>query len=202
LFAQAQPGANGFSTTTVHQYANNLKAWLLFAGLLDQRGRWIFRPSSTGALAGVLRTKRHAVGLFLGSSAPSTLTKLLRHILREGSIARADAGRSGFRNALADAAALGLVTFSAGVASLAEHADDEEIVIRRAKGAVIQQPTVNALAAAWGAGIRQSEALGRNVEEAIGASWQPRSAMRYATGLRRYWDWATGTNRKRTLHRS
>lgn len=202
VFANAQPGAAGFTTATVHAYANNLKAWLLFAGLLDQRGRWIFRPAATGSFAGVLRVGGKLQGLFLGTASPTGLLDVMNRIADRDSISRSEIEGFGLRNALSDALALELVQVVDKNVSLLDIVKDEAERIAKVKASVLKQPSIQVLSAAWNIGIRETEALGRAIEERIGASWQRSSAMRYASGLRRYWKWAKGTadeNRPRCL---
>src|SRR5258708_3691571 len=50
----------------MHFYAAHLRRWLVFAGLLDQRGTLLVRPTSTGSRMGLVADSR-VRSIFLGT---------------------------------------------------------------------------------------------------------------------------------------
>lgn len=192
LFSKAQPGASSYSATTVHQYANNLRAWMTFAGLLEYEGRWLKRPLASGAQMGVVESKRRARGNFLGSGTPAGLERMLELILSLGGVSAArDLEKHGYRNVVSDAIALGLVNRADQNIELRPSLNTQSKAISSAKEAVAYQPTVRAFVDGWNEGTTDMESLGRRVEQVVGGTWQAASARRYANGIKQYVDWAS-----------
>jgi len=194
LFVSAQPGTSSYSKATIHQYANNLRSWLTFAGLVESEKRWLRRPTSSGAQMGVTESKRGRSGNFLGSAAPSGLERLLRKLLdAKLSADQRELISTGHRNAISDALALGLVNRIGANIELRPSLTTLEKALSAAKESVNYQPTVRAILNALSEGISDSEELGQCVAQVTGGTWVPASARRYANGLKQYIDWATTT---------
>jgi hypothetical protein len=191
LFASAQSGASGYSIATSHSYANNLRRWLLFAGIVEQQRRWLRRPIASGAQMGVLESMQRVTGTFLGSGTPAGLKRLLESLLNSnGTAERAHLEKNGHRNAVSDALALGLINRIGSSVELRPSLSSIDKALAAAKEAVVFQPTVRALADGMSEGIFDAEQLGRRVEQVAGGSWMPTSAKRYANGLKQYIEWA------------
>lgn len=191
LFSTAQPGASNFSPATIHQYANNLRAWMIFAGLLEYESRWLKRPLASGTQMGVVESKRRAKGNFLGSGTPAGLERMLESLISKGGVSGArDLENRGYRNVLSDAIALGLVNRIDQKIELRPSLNTQSKAISSAKEAVAYQPTVRAFVDGANEGITDMESLGRCVEQVVGGAWQPTSARRYANGIKQYVDWA------------
>lgn len=192
FFAQTQPGAAGFSNPTIHSYANNLKAWLLFSGILEQRNRWYSRPGGSGAQFGELAPRRRRIGTFLGGATPASLIRLLERLCEAGGpLSRGILVNEGLRNAVADAAALGLATAQWGVVALVNPDRTRPQLVRDAKDAILVQPAIETMRRAEAEGVVESEQIGRRLEEALGVNWQRSSALRNVAALRRYFRWAS-----------
>ncbi len=100
--------ATTLSTQVIHQYAMNLKRWLLFSGHLEERGAFLYRPVGKGAQMGILKGRRNREARFLGSSTPEALLKLLKNLREAGKlgVTEAELVQRGMRNAIYDAVAL------------------------------------------------------------------------------------------------
>ncbi|MFY9824266.1 MAG: restriction endonuclease [Thermoanaerobaculia bacterium] len=197
FFKDAQPRTSTFSQNTVHQYASNFRRWLLFAGLLEQDSRWLSRPMGSGSLMGSLASQKTAAGVFLGTASPPSLERLFI-VLKEsrGVLGRSEIARQGLRNTATDALALGLVSNSRdGLVRLIEEDLSVGELTARAKSAVLRQPAIQAAARAKNSDPagQDTTAIGREVEEEMGASWKPSSAKRYGSGLLRYLAWASAS---------
>jgi len=97
--------ATRLSTQVIHQYAMNLKRWLLFSGHLEERGAFLYRPIGRGAQMGVVKGRRTKAIRFLGSATPDSLMGLLKHlwVARKSGVREADLLQRGMRNAIYDA---------------------------------------------------------------------------------------------------
>jgi hypothetical protein len=190
--------ATTLSAVAIHQYAMNLKRWLLFAGHLEERGTLLYRPVLKGAQAGVIKGSRNRSIKFLAASGPGALIGLLDELWKyqPSGLAEADLRKRGMRNAIYDAVALQLVNRSEDrMVSLARHLREpgefEAIITRE----VLRQETVLVIAAALRISMKASTAeLGENLNTELKMNWKPSSSLRYANGLRRYYEWASKTN--------
>jgi hypothetical protein len=181
------------SETVVHQYAMNLKRWLLFAGHLEERESLLYRPVSRGAQMGQLRVRRSRVLGFLGSSTPRSLIALLRRLAQDPQgVAQEALQRDGFRNALYDAFALEVVVRGHDKrVLLAIGSDSLNALQERIREAVRRQPSVRIIAAALDTLPQITNAeLGTKLQAEMKQSWKHSSAQRYANGLRRFYTWA------------
>ena len=193
FFAEAHPRKSSFSEKTIHYYAANMRRWLVFAGLLETRGKWLIRPSSTegGRNRGVLTSQRLQTGMFLGGSGPQQLEKLLRHLLAiGGTAARKDLEREGLRNAVRDALSLGLlaVTDKSSV-RLVIAALDPVSMVAAAKESVNQHETIQIVRKLEAHGATNLQ-IGLALQVHLATTWQPGSAIRNAQGLMRFALWA------------
>ena len=193
FFSAALPRSSSFSTATIHQYANSFKSWLLFAGILEQRDRFLVRPGSTGAQMGLLTVNLPRPALFLGTSAPEKLEALVRGLfgLTDGE-PRGELEKRGWRNALADAAAIGIVEQDADArVRLNIRATTNDDAVSEVKRLVAEsraiQITSNILIQGRPA---RREDVGSEVAAAIGAKWKPGSVKRYGSGLVRFAQWS------------
>lgn len=195
FFAEADPRMSSFSDNTVHQYANNLRGWLLFAGILETRNKWLTRPLGVGQQAGVLGTRKMMPGVFLGAAAPNTLVRLFRLLKDCGApVKRSQLDAEGFRNATTDGIVLGALTTSRdGNVRLSNPQSTLEEIVQAVKKAVLSQNTIQIVAAAQRQPSHDITTIEQRLEEEVGATWKPASARRYANGLRRYLEWATST---------
>ena len=97
------------------------------------------------------------------------------------------------RNAIYDAVALQLVNRSEErLIFLARHlrelSDFETVAVRE----VLRQEGVLVIAAALRGSAKASNAeLGEHLNAELKMSWKPASSLRYANGLRRYYEWAS-----------
>jgi hypothetical protein len=104
------------------------------------------------------------------------------------------------RNAVYDAVALQLVNRSEDrTVSLARHlrepSEFEAITIRE----VLRQEAVLVIAAALRISLNASTAeLGENLNTELKMNWKPSSSLRYANGLRRYYEWASKGSERRS----
>lgn len=190
FFGKHQPRGQTFSDATLRQYAATLKSWLLFAGLIELEPRGVSRADGAGAQMGVASASRIG-GLFLGTAAPSRLEDLLKGLnAHRGTLTRAELESAGFRNAIADAIALGLVDASKGLLLLRSHTSSDTALIDQAKRLVARQPAVllalDCLREAGDDKRLASSQLGI----ALDAAWKPASAARNLGGLLRFALWA------------
>jgi DNA-binding Xre family transcriptional regulator len=185
------------SPVVIHQYAMNLKRWLLFSGHLEERGNFLYRPAGKGSQMGLLKGRKNRGIKFLGTGTPDALLKLLA-LLAQGNqsgVIEAELIKMGLRNAIYDAVALQLVDRSEDrvlrpVRSLRESVAADQIVRRE----VLKQPSSAIVAAA----LRESPNisnldLGDALRSGLQQDWKPTSGLRYANGVRRYFEWASGS---------
>jgi len=195
FFAEVQPGTSMFSENTIHQYASNFRRWLVFAGLLEMDGRWLLRPVGHGAQMGILSLQKTATGVFLGTASPLAFERLVGIAKQNGgALTRGMVAAKALRNAATDAVALGIFASSRdGRVCLVSPELTEEQIVEMARAKVLEQPTVQAAERAHADREMKQDmtAVGRRVEEEVGASWKPSSAKRYGSGLIRYLEWAT-----------
>lgn len=189
--------ATRLSTQVIHQYAMNLKRWLLFSGHLEERGAFLYRPIGRGAQMGVVKGRRTKAIRFLGSATPDSLMGLLKHLwaVRKSGASEADLLQRGMRNAIYDAVALQLVNRSEDRnISLARHLREHGGLEGIAKREILRQQGTLIVAAALSdfPGITNS-ALGDVLRSELKQDWKPTSALRYANGIKRYFEWASQT---------
>ena len=187
--------ASAPSAVVIHQYAMNLKRWLLFSGHLEERGSFLYRPAGKGAQIGVLKRRRNRGVKFLGSSTPDALLALL-HILNDAGkagLTEAEVIRRGMRNAIYDAVALQLVNRSEDrrltIVRFLRDAPEIESMVRRE---ILKQPSTLIVATA----LQKTPdvpnlTLGETLRSELQQDWKPTSGLRYANGVRRYVEWAS-----------
>lgn len=193
LFSKAHPRFVKFSRKTINQYANTFRRWLVFAGLLEQKGKSLLRPSGSGARMGVLTPVRGTTATFLGTAAPKALIRLINLLAKKESIHRSKLVSRGLRNAIADASALGVSTTNGhGSITLTQPGQSVKDAIASAKATVLNQPSVKNIAEAIRHGQTDINKIGKHLATSLGANWKATSARRYANGIRRYYTWARG----------
>lgn len=188
FYGSLQPRSGDFAAKTVHFYGANLRRWLLFAGLVDRTGSALHRPQGRGNLRGVLVSRRKRKTVFLGTTSPDKVLGLLASLSSNGGvISRADLESTGFRNAIADAKALDLVTTSTdGVVALHSGADlpAAELLVTALSNDPVVRFVTDLDSVLDGATV-----LGDELEGFLGATWAESSKKRYATGLVRFSRW-------------
>lgn len=196
FFGRAQPRSKSFTQATLRQYAGNLKAWLVFSGLLEIRARGIARADGTGSQMGIVASGRSLFGVFLGTSAPRRLEELLEMVFKEPRLSKALLESKGLRNACADAIALEMVTVTAGeVAAVSKYSSLEQMV-RDAKDFSNRQPLVLLAQQCLLSANGDRKEAASLLAEAIGAGWKQTSSVRYLGGLLRYAEWGESENAK------
>lgn len=191
FFAQNQPRSEGLSRATLRQYAGNLKSWFVFAGLLEIRPRGVVRAEGVGAQLGQVTSSSNLGGLFLGTAAPARLQALLSRVLQENDHWTRDAlAQEGFRNAIVDAATLGLVEIEAGKLRLRVSINSEPALLREARAAVLRQPAIQLALDCLKRSNNDRAKAALLLTNELSASWKPASAMRNLGGLARYAAWA------------
>ncbi|HEX9985567.1 MAG TPA: hypothetical protein VGF69_20080 [Thermoanaerobaculia bacterium] len=194
FFSEALPRSNSFSTSTIHQYANSFKSWLLFAGILEQRERFLVRPAGRGAQMGALSINLPRPAMFLGTSAPAKLEALVTALVgKPAGEAREALEQRGLRNALADAAAIGIVDQDAeGRVRLNLRAPDVATALAEVKRRVSESTPIQLAKQSIADRPRARRGdVGSAVAAAIGAKWKPASVKRYGSGLVRFAEWAS-----------
>lgn len=194
FFEESHPRTSDFSKRTIHTYAANFKRWLLFAGILEQQDKTITRPTGDGKQMGILSPLSQRVGrVFLGSTSPENLVQLGKALIKSPrGVHREELLRAGYRNALTDAYALGLVyRTDEGHIKLKERATSEQELINRIKAIVRRQDGVQIIEKALSEGVTNIDTLRQRMKVEIGHNWKPATAMRSTNGLRRYYEWAT-----------
>jgi hypothetical protein len=144
---------------------------------------------------GVVKGRRTKAIRFLGSATPDSLMGLLKHLwaARKSGASEGDLLQRGMRNAIYDAVALQLVNRSEDRnISLARHLRDQGGLEATAKREVLRQQGTLIVAAALRdfPGITNS-ALGGVLRSELKQDWKPSSALRYANGIKRYFEWAS-----------
>jgi len=191
FFATALPRSSSFSQKTIHQYANRFKNWLLFSGILEQRGRWLVRPNGNGAQMGILESKILRLGIFLGTAGPDSLVRLLELLFQsQEGLTRVQLKNLALRNAVGDANTLGLVLLDKGgsVRLYTKPASLEDL-LALVKVQLLKEKAILIVRGAVQLEKTDRATIGRLLQKAIGAKWKEASAKRYATGLLRYLDW-------------
>jgi hypothetical protein len=189
IVRKMRPGIR-LSDGVVHQYAMNLKRWLLFAGHLEERGALVYRAVGRGAQMGVILGRRSKALRLLGSGTPDALLDLLRRVARNRQeVPDQHLHEGGLRNALYDALALQLVVRgenrSISLAGQLGRPDTLQAVVKRT---VLLQPSTQIVATA----LKQTPditnaALGDVLRTQLKESWKPTSGLRYANGLKRFY---------------
>ena len=185
---KALPRSSSFSQATIHQYANNFKNWLLFAGILEQREHYLLRPNANGRQMGAFTPTKSHVPVFLGTAAPQKLEQLLGILYeqRRGR-KREELNAKGLRNALADAFSLDLIVPNTeGNIMLIARPDSIEAIIYLAKERIAAQKTIAIVKDTQKEGIKNRNIVGERIETEIGAKWSQTSKRRYAGGLLSY----------------
>jgi len=185
------------SPVVIHQYAMNLKRWLLFSGHLEERGNYLYRPAGKGSQMGLLKSHKNRGVKFLGSGTPDALLMLLTGLVQRGDsgVPEAELIKQGLRNAVYDAIALQLVDRSEdrvlrAIRSL-RGPDSMEQIVRRE---VLKQPSTAIVAAVLHEtpDIANLD-LGEILKTKLQQDWKSTSGLRYANGVRRYFEWASNS---------
>jgi hypothetical protein len=187
FFAEVHPRTSNFSDATIKIYALHLKNWLLFAGILEQKGNTIYRPTGDGEEMGVLSSMKINAGTFLGTASPKKLELLFQLLLRDkGGLSRHYLEEKGLRNAITDGLALGLLQIESNkYISLRERNKNLMELLNEAKLRVRETVTTKIVESAQDT----SEAC-KWLKEQIGPNWKDTSAKRYVRGLKQYLKWA------------
>ncbi|MCY1701805.1 hypothetical protein [Deinococcus sp. SL84] len=194
VFSKYHPRSNDFSNQTITMYANNLRRWLVFAGLLEIKDNSLIRPIGVGAQKGVQSPQKTGIGTFLGTSSPETLIALLRHLkAKKGNDSTKNLHDLRYRNAIKDARELGLILSSSekGVTLIFESLEDDQL-ITLAASFILRQPLIiriKELASLTSPVLTDSE-ITEFIKNEVNPDWAEVSAKRYVNGLRRYMDWA------------
>jgi hypothetical protein len=187
--------ASAPSAGVIHQYAMNLKRWLLFSGHLEERGTFLYRPAGKGAQMGVLKGRRNRGAKFLGNSTPDALLELLRMLNNAGKagLKEADLAEQGMRNAIYDAVALQLINrFEDRKVTITRSLRDAPEIEPLVRKEILRQPSTLIIATA----LQKTPdlpnlALGEELRLGLHQDWKPTSGLRYANGVRRYFEWAS-----------
>lgn len=187
FFAEVHPRTSNFSDVTIKTYAVNLKNWLLFAGILEQKGNTIYRPTGDGEEMGVLSSMKINIGTFLGTASPKKLELLFQLLHRDKvGLSRHSLEEKGLRNAIADGFALGLLQAEPNkYVSLKERNKDLIELLNWAKSSVRETVTTKIVAS-----TQDIDEACKRLKEQIGPNWKDISAKRYARGLKQYLKWA------------
>ena len=192
-FRLAQPSGLAWKDKTLHYYADSLRRWMMFAGLLDSRDGGYVRPSGPGSQKGIVDAARRRGGRFLGTSTPDALLYVLKAVVRSRKgVAATELVANGYRNAISDAISLGLVCRTGGATIVG--ADDllsGDDVVQLARRAILRQPSIQVFAAR-GAAQKDSIALGTELRSKLRLNWGEASTKRYVYGLRGFYEWAAG----------
>lgn len=194
IVKRSKPSDNELTEDTIHQQANNLRRWLVFAGHLEERGPHVYRPhGARGSQLGVIRSHRSKQKQFLGSGTSDAMTRLLGrlHAAKQG-VAETELVKDGLRNAVYDALALELGDrLPDGRIALRKRHLDLKTLTDAAKAAVRVQPVIRLIADAIDTDEGISNAtLGERIKAALQSDWKPASALRYANRLRGFYTWA------------
>lgn len=192
FFAEAQPRTSSFSQKTLHSYATNLRKWLVFAGLLEEEGKYLSRPIDIGKQAGHFVAIGRKPSSFLGTTSPQSLLRLLVKLTTtNGYLTRAELIAQGLRNATLDASSLDLITVSRdGKIAIKHQAASEEELIQYLKNTILEQECIRIIAKAYEENIEDMAEIGQRIKAHLGAAWKPTSTRRYSNGLKRYFQWA------------
>ena len=189
--SEKQLRSKTFSKSTRRSYAQNLRSWLLFAGLLEIQPRGIARPDGEGAQMGITSSQSQVAGLFLGASTPSRLQGLIVELLGQPKGAPRSALESrGLRNAIADATALGLVIIRDGNILLSREYSNKSILLSTTKDLIREQATVQAAAKCMRETGDNRKNAAAMLTSRLNPSWKSASSSRYLGGLHRYAVWA------------
>lgn len=201
IFRETHPRASSFSDQTVRHYANNLRRWLVFAGLLETSSSRVAKPVGVGKQMGELINRLSTLATFLGQGTPHKLTALLNKLYPDVSIERSDLDRQGYGNSVTDALSLGLVSSNTrGEIALKGQFRSRDELIAFAKQKVLQQDTARIVVQALDEGVRDAVAIGERLREHLSASWKTSSKMRHGHGIRRYVEWARGQSIQESNH--
>lgn len=108
LFSNFQTGISNYSRETLRQYANSLRRWLEYAGLLEHQGKFLARPLKEGESAGNLGSIQSKSRVFLAATGPRKLMELVMKLNR-GKTSINLLEKAGLRNAIYDANALNII---------------------------------------------------------------------------------------------
>jgi len=188
---KALPRSSSFSQATIHQYANNFKSWLLFAGILEQREHCLLRPNANGRQMGVFNPMINRLPVFLGTAAPQKIEQLLGLLYQQcGGVMRDELNARALRNAISDAFSINLIDSTAeGKIKLSCQTESQEALILFAKHEIDKQKTISIVNSALKNGIKDRYIIGEQIEAEIGAKWSRASKLRYAGGLLCYIEW-------------
>ena len=198
FFTEINPQTSSFSRATIRHYANTLRRWLLFAGILEEQGRWLIKPVGSGRQLGLITLSPSRSSIFLGTSAPRTMASLLSRLHgTETRLERRLLVAEGLRNAISDATALGLViAYPDGSVMLSHRELPLDQILQQARICILEQPASCIISDALAHGITDGSALGKLLQEELHLNWKPVSGKRYASGIRRYLAWAQGKSQR------
>jgi len=198
LFVESHSQHSNFSQTTIHQYGRNLTSWLLFAGIIEQRGRFLIRPLQTGAQMGIVSEGNRRVGgkdgscsTFLGSAGPSRVLEVLYRVFDSPGplVRRSLETEVGFRNAIADALALKVIKVnSLGELTFILSVERSLLEVELAK-AILSNDVIIILDRL---DSEESDFLkaGAKLGTELGLKWKPSSILRNTRGLIKFLRWA------------
>ncbi|MDP2895520.1 MAG: restriction endonuclease [bacterium] len=201
MFRRGDPRSATFSQRTVSVYSGNLRRWLLFAGLLEEVNGVLHRPSGEGSQLGLLLANRTSGGivpgvpaLFLAASRPGLLVSLLLQAAIQNGQLEGDIGeRKGLRNVVADARALGVLKRNRDKYIVLEPYCYGQSAIAELKQCVLRQPACAVTVELLRQGKRDLAFIGGELKGHFHTKWKDQSARRYAGGLVRFCEWASGT---------
>jgi len=193
LIQNVQPGSAEWSPATLRQYAASLRSWLAFVGLLETSGARVSRPRGIGRQMGVIHPSRVKSALFLGTSTPEASLRLLELLQANPlGVPRSDLVADGFRNAVSDCVALGLVARSEdGRVYATERFPSPNAMGDLLAETILEQQVVRMTRSYIERGVDSDLTIGLGLKDYLRTNWKDDSARRYAGGLRRFLVWAT-----------
>ena len=189
LFQNALPRTAEFTPDTIQQYAQNLKKWFAYAGLIRFEGSKIKRPQMESPDLQYVVPARPRKGVFLGTSGYQQVLKLLA-LLSDGPRTIKELSALGLRNAVQDAHALSLVeNFGGSKQRLKRKYENASEMQNHVKSRLLEQESILAALECMAIPIPQAAT---ELESRLDLKWKPTSATRNVNGLRRFARWATG----------
>ena len=128
--------------------------------------------------------------MFLGGGTSEATLEVLRRIMSDGQVKRAEVGVKGWRNAAADLVALGLAWWGKDQLNVASELDssnrDPETILADALAGALTMQLLEKY-------LGEDKCIGRvevglRIADALGRDWKRSTALRYTNGLSGYRD--------------